>query len=131
MPAYAMLKAAYRDPAALARDTALFSAFDSSGRARYSNRPDSVAALLAANLERLRWLPKDPDSQFVWVNVPMMRLAFYESGLDMFGMRVVIGKPSRQTPSLSARMANVVFNPGWGVPPTILKRVPPPKELLA
>jgi murein L,D-transpeptidase YcbB/YkuD len=36
-------------------------------------------------------------------------------------MRVIVGKPERQTPSLFAIMANVVINPPWGVPPTILK----------
>lgn len=37
-------------------------------------------------------------------------------------MRVVVGKNARQTPALNARMANVVINPSWGVPPTILKK---------
>lgn len=37
-------------------------------------------------------------------------------------MEVVVGKTIRQTPSLNANLANVVINPPWGVPPTIMKK---------
>ena len=84
--------------------------------------PDSSAAVVRANLERLRWLPRTLSDRYVLVNVPLMELFYREAGRDEFTMRVVVGRPSRQTPTLSANMANVVFNPPWGVPPTILKK---------
>jgi murein L,D-transpeptidase YcbB/YkuD len=83
--------------------------------------PDSSARVVRANLERLRWLPRQFSDRYVLVNVPLMELFYREGGRDEFTMRVVVGRPSRQTPTLSAPMANVVFNPPWGVPPTILK----------
>lgn len=90
---------------------------------RYLRRhPDSSARIVRANLERLRWLPRTFSDQYVLVNVPMMELFYREDDRDEFTMRVVVGRPSRQTPTLSAPMANVVFNPPWGVPPTILKK---------
>ena len=52
----------------------------------------------------------------------MMELFFKRGGGDVMHMRVVVGKPVRQTPSLNANMANIVINPPWGVPPTILKQ---------
>ena len=35
--------------------------------------------------------------------------------------RIVVGKPSRETPILSSKLSNFVFNPTWTVPPTIIK----------
>lgn len=84
--------------------------------------PDTLARLVRANLERLRWLPQQMEQEYVLVNIPLMELFYKENGEDAFRMRVVVGRSSRQTPVLNARMANVVFNPPWGVPPTILKK---------
>lgn len=91
--------------------------------ARYlAQQPDSVEDVLRANMERLRWLPRQMEDQYVLVNIPLMEL-FYRKGTEnAFHMKVVVGKPSRQTPALNAMMANVVFSPPWGVPPTILKK---------
>lgn len=85
-------------------------------------RPDTVARLVRANLERLRWLPQQMEQEYVLVNIPLMELFYKDNGQDAFHMRVVVGRSSRQTPVLNANMANVVFNPPWGVPPTILKK---------
>ena len=82
---------------------------------------DTLMQRLAANLERLRWLPRLPDERYVVANIPQMEVFFRDRGKITFHMRTVVGKPSRPTPSLSADMKNVVFNPSWGVPPTILK----------
>lgn len=79
-------------------------------------------ALLKANMERLRWLPRRLEATNVTVNIPMMELALRRNGQEVLRMNVVVGKPSRQTPVLNASMANVVINPPWGVPPTILKK---------
>lgn len=83
--------------------------------------PDTTALRIAANLERLRWMPQQLEDQYVLVNVPLMELFYRKDGNDAMNMRVVVGKTSRQTPSLNASMANIVFSPSWGVPPTILK----------
>jgi len=72
-------------------------------------------------MERLRWLPNKFEDQYVIVNIPLMELFYRKAGDDAFHMRVVVGKPARQTPVLNANMANVVFSPNWSVPPTILK----------
>jgi murein L,D-transpeptidase YcbB/YkuD len=77
---------------------------------------------LKANMERLRWMQQNEDSLYIIVDVPLMELFFRKDNYNMMHMRVVVGKPERQTPSLMANMANVVINPSWGVPPTILKK---------
>ena len=87
-----------------------------------SSPPDSLLPLIAANLERMRWMQQSFGTTYIIVNVPLMQLFFRRDGADVMRMRVVVGKPVRQTPSLYAVMANVVLNPPWGVPPTILKQ---------
>jgi len=94
---------------------------DSATRKLLARHPDSAAARVRANLERIRWMPRTMPSKLVMVVVPQMELAYLENGRAEMEMRVVVGRPSRQTPSLAAPMANIVFNPPWGVPPTILK----------
>lgn len=84
--------------------------------------PDSLLPKVAANLERVRWMQKDFGDLYILVNVPLMQLFLRQNGNNSMHMRVVVGKPVRQTPSLYAKMSNVVLNPPWGVPSTILKQ---------
>ncbi len=60
--------------------------------------PDSVLATIAANMERIRWMPQQMENQYVLVNIPLMELFYKKDGADAFHMRVVVGKPARQTP---------------------------------
>ena len=85
-------------------------------------RPDSLAQVIRVNLERLRWLPQEWPEPYILVNIPQMELMLRDHDRDIMRMRVVVGRPSRQTPALSKPVANIVFNPSWGVPPTILKK---------
>ncbi len=84
--------------------------------------PDSILSRIAANMERIRWMQQQFGNLYVLVNVPLMQLFLRKNGLNAMHMRVVVGKPERQTPSLYALMTNVVINPTWGVPSTILKQ---------
>jgi murein L,D-transpeptidase YcbB/YkuD len=84
--------------------------------------PDSVRQLIGLNLERMRWMNQSPGTDYIIVPIPLMELFLVHKDEPGMHMRVVVGKPSRQTPSLNANMANVVLNPPWGVPPTILKK---------
>lgn len=84
-------------------------------------QPSDYIALLQVNLNRLRRAPRKMESEYVWVNIPLMELNYYKNGEQKFHSNVIVGKPARPTPSISSPMTNIVFNPPWGVPPTILK----------
>lgn len=84
--------------------------------------PDSVRQLIGLNMERMRWMEQSPGKDYIIVPVPLMELFLVHQDRAGMQMRAVVGKPSRQTPSLNANMANVVLSPSWGVPPTILKK---------
>jgi murein L,D-transpeptidase YcbB/YkuD len=95
---------------------------DSNTLAHLATPVDTFLCKLRANMERVRWMQKQFGSLYVVVDVPLMELFLRKDGINVMHMRVVVGKPERQTPSLFATMANVVINPTWGVPPTILKQ---------
>lgn len=83
--------------------------------------PEQYIRMLQTNLDRLRRLPRDIGPHFVWVNIPAMELAYIRDGASTFAARVIVGTTVRPTPSISSPMTQIVFNPPWGVPPTILK----------
>lgn len=94
---------------------------DSATLTSLKRSPDTYIYNLKLNMDRLRALPREAGAEHVWVNIPLMEVSYYRDNALKFHSRVVVGKKVRQTPSLWAPMANVVFNPPWGVPPTILR----------
>jgi murein L,D-transpeptidase YcbB/YkuD len=73
------------------------------------------------NLERWRWLPRDPGSRYLLVNIPEMRLEVRENGKVPLSMRVIVGKKDTPTPIFNDEMSHIVFSPYWNVPPGIAK----------
>ena len=73
------------------------------------------------NLERWRWLPRDPGSRYLFVNIPEMRLEVRENGKVPLSMRVIVGKKDTPTPIFNDEMSHIVFSPYWNVPPGIAK----------
>lgn len=94
---------------------------DSATFATLKRMPTDYIHNLQMNMDRLRALPQRSGDEHIWVNIPLMEVNYYRENQVKFHGRVVVGKKNRQTPSLWAPMANVVFNPPWGVPPTILR----------
>ena len=79
---------------------------------------------IAANLERLRWLPPRLGDRYVVVNIPAFRLDAYDHGQRALSMPVIVGADygHRATPIFSDSMRYVVFNPYWNVPASIAVR---------
>jgi murein L,D-transpeptidase YcbB/YkuD len=82
---------------------------------------DYRLAQVAANLERLRWLPRLLGNRYIFVNVPAFRLEAYDGGSEALDMKVIVGAEyeDRRTPVFSDMMEYVIFRPYWNVPPKI------------
>jgi murein L,D-transpeptidase YcbB/YkuD len=82
---------------------------------------DYRLAQVAANLERLRWLPRLLGNRYIFVNVPAFRLEAYDGGSKALDMKVIVGAEyeDRRTPVFSDMMEYVIFRPYWNVPPKI------------
>jgi murein L,D-transpeptidase YcbB/YkuD len=77
--------------------------------------------LVRANMERWRWLPRDLGATYVMVNVPDYTLKVVHDHREVWHTKIVAGKPQTPTPLLSAQMDNVLVNPSWHVPQSIIK----------
>lgn len=92
-------------------------------------QPQSAAygATLRANLERLRWLPRDEPPTRIDVNIASMSLVYLVDGQPRLTMRTASGKPGDETPILTSRIDHIVLNPPWNVPKGIAEQELLPK----
>lgn len=87
------------------------------------NRSDSdYKDQISANLRRLRKQDAaQRNEKRIEVNIPEFMLRAYEKGADepSFDMKVVVGRPQRQTLRFTSEIRGMRFNPTWTVPNTI------------
>lgn len=78
--------------------------------------------LIAANLERQRWLPRRLPADRVWVNVADQRLVVYRDDRPVFTTRVIVGEETerKQSPEFHAVIEGAFLNPPWIIPADIV-----------
>ena len=81
------------------------------------NKIDTVVV----NMERWRWFPRDLGEYHVIVNVPDYTLTLYDGDKVVWHTKIVVGKPGKATPMISAEMKYITVNPTWNVPPSIIQ----------
>ncbi|MEO7367995.1 MAG: L,D-transpeptidase family protein [Gemmatimonadaceae bacterium] len=86
-------------------------------------------AQIAANLERLRWMPRTLGNRYIYVNVPAFRVQAFDNGKPTLEMKVIVGQDyeGKATPVFSDSMETVVFRPYWNVTPDIAEKEVFPK----
>jgi murein L,D-transpeptidase YcbB/YkuD len=87
-------------------------------------------ALIELAMERLRWLPKQPEGRQIIVNIPAFQLWAFNSVEDdnPLTMKVVVGKAKEnQTPVLWEEMKYLEFMPYWNIPRSIMDKEIVPK----
>lgn len=77
---------------------------------------------LLVNMERLRWMPPEKDSNYILVNIPEYRLHVFDSGRTVMDMNVIVGKTANGTVIFNGNLKYIVFSPYWNVPPSIVKK---------
>lgn len=82
--------------------------------------PAERARQLELNAARWDKLAVPAGGRYVLINVPDYRLQLVDRGLVTLSMKTVVGKTSSRTPTLKSRITNIVFNPTWTVPRSIL-----------
>lgn len=77
---------------------------------------------IRANMDRWRWLPQDLGQIYLMSNLPEFQLRLMSGERLIRNYRIIIGKPGKtQTPELYELVKNVVFNPTWTVPQSIVQ----------
>ncbi len=74
------------------------------------------------NMERIRWVPAEPGTDYLLVNIPEFRLHVYEKGQYRWSTDVVVGSTANSTVIFNGNLKYVVFSPYWNVPPSIIKK---------
>ncbi|MBI1203391.1 MAG: L,D-transpeptidase family protein [Rhodopseudomonas sp.] len=74
------------------------------------------------NMERWRWYPRDLGNPHVIVNIPDYTLSLYNNNKVYWHTKIVVGKPGKATPLISAEMKFITVNPTWNVPPSIIEK---------
>jgi len=73
---------------------------------------------LVANLERLRWYPRQKGTEYIVVNIADYKLNYITS-TDSSEYEIIVGRYDRKTPVFSSEINYLEFNPKWFIPPTI------------
>ena len=81
---------------------------------------DNDADTIVSNMERWRWLPRDIGKAYAMVNIPDFSLKVVRNSATIFHTRIVVGKPVTPTPIFSAMLENILVNPTWHVPESII-----------
>jgi murein L,D-transpeptidase YcbB/YkuD len=83
--------------------------------------PRERAVVLAVNMERRRWLPRQPEATRIDVNTAGTFLRYIRDN-QVADQRVVVnGEAGWETPQLGSPIFRLVANPDWTVPESIEK----------
>ncbi|QIW16549.1 L,D-transpeptidase [Pasteurellaceae bacterium RH1A] len=85
-----------------------------------SGTNSATFAKLALNAQRLRIIPSFDNG--IFVNIPSYQLYYFRDGKLALQSKVIVGKDERRTPVMYSKLSNVVVNPPWTIPPTILSK---------
>ncbi len=78
-------------------------------------------ALIRANMDRWRWFTRDMGEYYLMTNVPEFQLRLVRRDRIVRTYKTIVGKPGKTaTPQLAEEVENIVFNPTWTVPQSIV-----------
>ena len=76
--------------------------------------------LIIANMERWRWIPRQLGERHVWVNLPSYKLHIKERGKTTFTTKGIVGRKEKPTPLISSKIKNIIVNPFWHIPASVV-----------
>src|SRR5215203_406350 len=82
---------------------------------------------IIVNMNRAMWMPQQIDSSRIEINIPSQMLYAYADSGKAFEMPVVVGKEGNSTVMFSSNINQIVFNPTWNIPESIVKNEIMPK----
>ena len=95
----------------IGKDTLAAMSTGASGRARQ----------IAVAMERLRWLERTPPVTRIDVNTAAAFLDYWRDGSHVDHRKVVVGEPGWETPQLGTPLFQLIANPIWRVPDSIME----------
>jgi murein L,D-transpeptidase YcbB/YkuD len=77
---------------------------------------------LETNLVRLRTMSGDLGGRYVMVNVPAAQIEAVENDRVVLRHTAIVGKIDRQTPILNSAINEIIVNPYWNAPESIVRK---------
>ena len=77
---------------------------------------------LETNLVRLRSMSGFLGDRYVMVNIPAAQIEAVENGRVVQRHTAIVGKVDRQTPILNSKINEVIINPYWNAPESIIRK---------
>ncbi len=77
---------------------------------------------ISVNMERCRWISPESETNYLAVNIPSFHLLYFRNGEPVFTSNVVVGKEMNKTVVFSGILSQIIFNPYWNVPNSILNK---------
>jgi murein L,D-transpeptidase YcbB/YkuD len=77
---------------------------------------------LETNLVRLREMAGTLAPRYVMVNVPAAQIEAVENGRVVLRHTAIVGKIDRQTPLLNSNINEIIVNPYWNAPESIVRK---------
>ena len=95
--------------------------------AEFNRTVDFRIRQMMVNMERLRWVPVELEKDYLLVNIPEFRLHVFENSKQVWAANVVVGQDVKQTSIFKGNISQIVLNPYWGIPLSIVKNEILPK----
>jgi murein L,D-transpeptidase YcbB/YkuD len=76
---------------------------------------------IIVNMNRMLWMPVQTNGSRIEVNIPSQMLYAYADSGKAFEMPVIVGKEGSSTVMFSSEINQVVFNPIWNIPASIVR----------
>ncbi len=73
------------------------------------------------NMNRVPWMPMQQQNKLIQVNIPDFMLYVYEGNKDVLSSKVIVGKEGTNTMMFSGNINQIVFNPYWNIPASIVQ----------
>ncbi len=81
----------------------------------------AMQALLRANLDRWRWMPRQLGERHLFANVPAFEVDLVEGERTTARHRIIAGAVKTPTPQFSAVATAIIINPPWLLPDSIVR----------
>jgi hypothetical protein len=70
--------------------------------------------ILAMNYRRFLSMNYKPE--YILINIPQAEAEYFKNGVLAIKMRIVLGKKTKQTPTIASHIASITTFPNWNVP---------------
>ncbi|CAM4258027.1 L,D-transpeptidase family protein [Flavobacterium terrigena] len=77
---------------------------------------------MLVNLERLRWVPVEVESDYLLVNIPEYKLHVFKDKKIFWETNVVVGKEANETAIFKGKISRIMLNPYWNIPNSIINK---------